>query len=282
MNNRQLADTFTLIADLLEIKGEIIYKTLAYRKAAESLTSLGRDANEYWKEGKLKEIPGVGKAIADKIDELLQTGELGFLQKLEAEVPPGLADWLQVPGLGPKKDRPDLEGTGHHQTARVGKGRQRRQAARPARHGREIRSADHCRDRIAGAAFGPHPFGTGLAAGAGDHRETQRLEGVVAAEPAGSLRRMRPTVGDLDILVAANNSAPVMEAFTSLPGVMRVLGKGETKSSIEFTDGVRAQLWVLRLKSSARRWCMPPAPKTTTCACANWRSTRDCRSPSMP
>ena len=103
MNNRQLADTFTLIADLLEIKGEIIYKTLAYRKAADSLTSLGRDAKEYWKEGKLKEIPGVGKAIADKIDELLQTGELGFLQKLEAEVPPGLADWLQVPGLGPRK-----------------------------------------------------------------------------------------------------------------------------------------------------------------------------------
>ena len=86
MNNRQLADTFTLIADLLEIKGEIIYKTLAYRKAAESLTSLGRDASEFWKEGKLKDIPGVGQAIADKIDELLSTGQLEFLNKLEAEV----------------------------------------------------------------------------------------------------------------------------------------------------------------------------------------------------
>ena len=65
MNNRQLADIFTLIADLLEIKGEIIYKTLAYRKASESLMSLGREASEYWKEGKLLEIPGVGKAIKD-------------------------------------------------------------------------------------------------------------------------------------------------------------------------------------------------------------------------
>src|SRR4030065_180027 len=102
-SNQQLADTFTLIANLLEIKGEIIYKTLAYRKAAESLTSLGRDAKEYWKEGKLEDIPGVGKAIAEKIDELLSTGKLEFLEKLEAEIPPSLADWLQVPGLGPKK-----------------------------------------------------------------------------------------------------------------------------------------------------------------------------------
>src|SRR5581483_7474965 len=97
MNNRELADTFTLIADLLEIKGEIIYKTLAYRKAAENLAGLGRDVNEYWKEGKLRDIPGVGEAIAEKIDELLRT------EKLKKEVPPSLAEWLKVPGLGPKK-----------------------------------------------------------------------------------------------------------------------------------------------------------------------------------
>ena len=72
----------------------------------------------------------------------------------------------------------------------------------------------------------------------------KRVPGVRTAEPAGSLRRMRPTVGDLDILVAAADSGPVMETFTTLPGVMRVLGSGETKSSIEFADGVRAQVWV--------------------------------------
>ena len=83
MNNRQLAEAFTMIADLLEIKGEIVYKTLAYRKAADSLLNLGREASEYWKEGKLEEIPGVGKAISEKIDELLSTGKLGFLEKLK-------------------------------------------------------------------------------------------------------------------------------------------------------------------------------------------------------
>ena len=105
MNNREVAAAFTLIANLLEIKGEVIYTTLAYRRAAESLLSLAGDVNQFWKEEKLREIPGVGKSIAEKIDELLRTGSLGYLQELEKAVPPGLADWLQVSGLGPKKAR---------------------------------------------------------------------------------------------------------------------------------------------------------------------------------
>ena len=103
MNNRELADTFTLIADLLEIKGEIIYKTLAYRKAADSLTSLGRDVNEYWKEGKLKDIPGVGKAIADKIDELLKPGNWDSCKNSK---PKSRRDWpigWVFPGWDPKR-----------------------------------------------------------------------------------------------------------------------------------------------------------------------------------
>src|ERR687892_184739 len=103
MNNRQLAEAFTMIADLLEIKGDIVYKTLAYRKAADSLLNLGREASEYWKEGKLEEIPGVGKAIAEKIDEFLSTGKLEFLEKLKKEIPTGLVEWLPIPGLGPKR-----------------------------------------------------------------------------------------------------------------------------------------------------------------------------------
>src|SRR5919108_6484995 len=103
MNNRQLAEAFTMIADLLEIKGENMYKTLAYRKAPDSLLNLGREASDYWKEGKLEEIPGVGKAIAEKIDEILSTGKLEFLEKLKREIPTGLVDWLPIPGLGPKR-----------------------------------------------------------------------------------------------------------------------------------------------------------------------------------
>jgi DNA polymerase (family 10) len=244
MNNRELADTFTLIADLLEIRGEIIYKTLAYRKAADSLTSLGRDVNEYWKEGKLKDIPGVGKAIADKIDELLQTGDLEFLRKLESEVPPGLADWLQVPGLGPKKVAliwKELGITKLNDLEKAAKdGKLRGLPGMGEKSEAQIIAGIESLARRSGRI----PLGRAWPLAQEIIGVLKSVEGVVAAEPAGSLRRMRPTVGDLDILVAASDSALVMQAFTSLNGVMRVLGKGETKSSIEFGDGVRAQVWV--------------------------------------
>ena len=103
MTNEQLADVFETIANLLEIKGEIVYKTLAYRKAADNLRVLPEDINTVFKEGRLDEVPGVGKAIAEKITELLQTGKLGFLEKLKEEVPPSLVDLLQVPDVGPRK-----------------------------------------------------------------------------------------------------------------------------------------------------------------------------------
>ena len=244
MNNRQLADTFTLIGNLSEIKGEIIYKTLAYRKAAESLMGLGREASEYWKEGKLEDIPGVGKAIAEKIDELLTTGKLQFLEKLKREVPEDLATWLQVPSLGPKKiamiwkalditTLPQLEAT-----AKEGKLR--------GLPGMGAKSETAILEGIASLSrrSGRIPLGRAYPLAQEIIKTLKKVKGVVNAAPAGSLRRMRSTVGDLDILVAAKDSAPVMEAVVNLPGVSRVLGKGETKSSIEFTDGVRAQVWV--------------------------------------
>jgi len=244
MNNKQLAGVFTLIANLLEIKGEIIYKTLAYRKAAESLDTLGREASEYWKEGKLADIPGVGKAIAEKIDELLNTGKLEFLEKLKKEVPESLAGWLQVPSLGPKKialiwktlnitTLPELEAA-----AKAGKLRDM--------PGMGAKSETAILEGIASLSrrSGRLPLGKAYPLAQEIIKVLKGVKGVVDAQPAGSLRRMRSTVGDLDILVAAKDSKAVMEAFINLKGVERVLGKGDTKASIEFFDGVRAQVWV--------------------------------------
>jgi len=244
MNNKQLAAVFTLIANLLEIKGEIIYKTLAYRKASESLDTLGREASEYWKEGKLADIPSVGKAIAEKIDELLNTGKLEFLEKLKKEVPESLAGWLQVPSLGPKKiamiwkalnitTLPELEAA-----AKAGKLKDL--------PGMGAKSETAILEGIASLArrSGRLPLGKAYPLAQEIIKVLKGVKGVVDVQPAGSLRRMRSTVGDLDILVAAKDSAAVMEAFVSLKGVERVLGKGDTKASIEFFDGVRAQVWV--------------------------------------
>jgi len=244
MNNKQLAGVFTLIANLLEIKGEIIYKTLAYRKAAESLDTLGREASEYWKEGKLADIPGVGKAIGEKIDELLSTGKLEFLEKLTKEVPESLAGWLQVPSLGPKKiamiwktlnitTLAELE-----YAAKAGKLRDL--------PGMGAKSETAILDGIASLArrSGRIPLGKAYPLAQEIIKILKSVKGVTDAQSAGSLRRMRSTVGDLDILVAAKDSKAVMEAFVNLKGVERVLGKGDTKASIEFYDGVRAQVWV--------------------------------------
>lgn len=244
MNNKQLADTFTLIADLLEIRGEIIFKTIAYRKAAESLIGLSRDASEYSKEGTLLEIPGVGKAIAEKIDELLSTGKLEFLEKLKKEVHPDLATWMKVPSLGPKKiamiskelkitSLVDLE-----KAAKAGKLKNL--------PGMGAKSETAILEGLASLSRRTGRISVGKALPLANEIiiALKKVKGVVDAQPAGSLRRMRSTVGDLDILVAAKDSKAVMEAFTTLPRVSRVLGKGEFKSSIEFSDGIRAQVWV--------------------------------------
>ncbi len=103
MTNEELAAVFERIANLLEIKGENIYRVLSYRRVAESLRTFGQEASVLRAQGRLHEIPGVGKAIAEKIEELLDTGELGFLKRLEAEVPPSLIDLLQIPDVGPKR-----------------------------------------------------------------------------------------------------------------------------------------------------------------------------------
>ncbi len=244
LTNQDLANIFRTIADLLEIKGENIYKILAYRKAADSLSNLGQDVNEVWRQGKLTEVDGVGKAIAEKIDELLTTGHLAFLDKLEAEVPAGLAEELKVPDLGPKKvalfwKELDITSLGELEAAaRAGKLRtlpgmgDKSEAKIIA--GIEALSRRSTRIPIARA----WPFAQELMA------YLRNAAGVDAVELGGSLRRMRATVGDIDILAAAKDSREVMDAFVSRKDVARVLGKGETKSSVEFTHGLQAQLWV--------------------------------------
>src|SRR5690349_5373604 len=244
MNNRQLAEAFTMIADLLEIKGENIYKTLAYRKAADSLLSLGREASEYWKEGKLEDIPGVGKAISGKIDAFLSTGKLGFLEKLKQEIPPDLATWMKVPGLGPKKIAMI------HKTLKITTLAELEAAAKEGKlrslPGMGAKSETAILEGIGSLSRRSGRISIGRAYPLAHEiiDVLKKVKGVVDAQPAGSLRRMRSTIGDLDILVAAKDSAAVMEAFTTLPRISRVLGKGETKSSIEFSSGIRAQVWV--------------------------------------
>ena len=99
VNNREVAEVFQRIADLLEIKGEEIYRVLAYRRASDAVRALGQSIEIVWRDGRLEEIPGVGKAISEKIDELLRTGRLEFYEKLTTEIPPSLIELLRPIGI---------------------------------------------------------------------------------------------------------------------------------------------------------------------------------------
>jgi DNA polymerase (family 10) len=222
----------------------VIYKILAYRRAAESLQTHSREAYELWQESHLTDIPGVGKAIAEKIDELFTTGQLGFYDKLVAELPPSLVELLRVPDLGPKKAKMFWEQLGITSLAEL-------EAA--AREGK-LRDLPGMGEKSEAKVLAGieslarrttrNPLGKAWPVAQSIVAQLRPIPGVERVEVAGSLRRMRDTIGDLDLLAAAGASAELMEVFIHLPGVVRVLGSGETKSSIEFHDGLRAQLWV--------------------------------------
>jgi DNA polymerase (family 10) len=244
MNNKDLADVFTLVGDLLEIKGEVVYKTLAYRKAADNLINLGRDVNDVWEEGKLTDIPGVGKAIAEKIDELLSTGKLTYLENLQQDVPSELAELLQIPDLGPKKvglfyRELGIKSLDELKAAAENGGLRELAGMGPKSETKILEGI-----KSLGRRSGRTPLGTAWPIAQELLNKLRKVEGVVAAEAAGSMRRMLATVGDIDILVASTEPEKVSAAFVKDEGVARILGHGEIKSSVEYHNGMRAQLWV--------------------------------------
>ncbi len=244
MTTRQMVAVFSRIADLMEIKGEVIFKILAYRKAVDSLENLAGDVEEAWRAGTLTEIPGVGKAIAEKIDEMLSTGKLEFLDRLEEEIPPGLIEVLNVPDVGPKKaflfwkkagvtNLAELEAAAKAGKLRTLSGMGEKSEAKV------LAGIEAVRRRTKRTPLGEAwPFAQKLLDG------LRQVPGVEKVALAGSLRRMRDTVGDLDLLAASLNSAPVMKAFVEHPDVIHILSQGETKSSVEYSHNLRAQLWV--------------------------------------
>jgi DNA polymerase (family X) len=242
-SNQDLAEIFERIAALLEIKGEVVFKIRAYQRAAESLRAMGEDVNRVAADGRLDEIPGVGKAIAEKISELLETGRLEFLERLEAEVPPGLLEVVRVPDLGPKKAAlfwkelgiTDLEGL--RAAAQEGKlkGLPGMGAKSEARVIAGIEALSRRSDRMSLELARSH---------AARWLEWVKAQpGVLRAETAGSLRRWRETIGDLDIVAACEDGPALLDSFVNHPDVARVEGQGDNKASVELKNGVRIQLW---------------------------------------
>ena len=252
ITNRQIADLFDTIADMLEIKGEIIHRVLAYRRAAESIRDYPRDLRVVAAEGGLAELPNVGKVIAEKIEELLETGKLEFYERLSAEVPPGVVEILHVGGVGPKKAKMFWQDAGiitlDQLEAAARSGSLRTLPGMGAKSEAAILAGiESLRAR---AANPRQRLGVALPAAESILALLLAVPGVTNGTIAGSIRRGRPTIGDVDLLVTAADSAPVMDAFVHMDSVSRILGHGPSKSSVELVNGLQVDLRVL----PAERW----------------------------
>jgi DNA polymerase (family 10) len=245
ISNREVSAIFGTIADMLELKGESIHRVLAYRRASETIAELPRDLNAIYEEGTLTDLPHIGATLAAKIEEMLTTGDLEFYRRLSAEVPPGVVEMLGVPGLGPKRVAlfwKELDITGIEalkQAAEAGKLR--------TLPGMGARSEENILEGIEALSRRTDRIPIGEAYPVA-HRLLEALlqiEGALHGEVAGSLRRCRPTIGDIDLLIASPTPEPIMQAFVDQREVQRVLALGETKASVELLSGQQVDLRVL-------------------------------------
>ncbi len=247
LTNREIADIFDRCADMLEIKGEIIHRVMAYRNAAGAIRELPRDLRAIREAKELDTIPFVGKIIAEKIEEMLDTDQLGFYEKLRAEVPDGVIDILHINGVGPKKAKmfwhdADITTVEALETAaRAGKLRELPGMGAKS-EAKILEGIELLKRRAANTRMS---IGVALPLA---ETMLQRLLDLPQAQHgviAGSIRRGRPTIGDVDLLVASTEPQPIMDAFVGMQEVARVLGHGEKKSSVELHNGLQVDLRVI-------------------------------------
>lgn len=242
----QTADLLESIARLLELKGENLFKIRAYTHAARALETFTGDLSKLAAEGRLGEIPGIGKAIAEKLGEWFATGRLDYYEQLKAEFPPGLFELFELQGLGPKKIKALWEQLGVTSVAELqaacNDGRVEGLPGFGKKTADNILAAVEARARFAGR------FRIGDIAGdaermLGDLRE---LPEVLQASLAGSYRRRKEVVGDLDFIVATNHPEQVSRFFVEHAMVENILANGATKSAVRFKSGIQADLRVVK------------------------------------
>jgi len=244
-DNEGIVRLFLEIADMLAIQGEQQRRINAYKRAADSITGLGRDVADVAREGTLTEVPGIGKILAAKIEEYLDTGTLELYERLKGEVPPGVMAMLQIPDVGPKTASRVWKELGVttidelEAAARAGKVQQLPRFG--AKTEANLIAGIEALRRFSGRT----PLGVAWYLAYDMVAALSQVPEVIQIIPAGSLRRMRETIGDLDILVAAEDAAPIMDAFRKLPQAAEVVLSGPTKTTIRTEAGLQVDLRVL-------------------------------------
>lgn len=245
MKSLEIAHIFNEIADMLELKDENPFRIRAYRKAALSLESLGEDLEKIAARDELEKIQGIGRDLALKIKSFLATGDISFYDKVKAEIPPVMLDMLAIPGIGPKTAKSLYEKLKIKNISEL--------ELKARTH--KIRDLPGFKDKteeniIKGIEFIKRQSGKMLLSAAlvTAERVIEGLDGVPgikAITPAGSLRRRKDTIRDIDILVASKRPSGTMDAFRSLPQVKRVLACGPTRSSVLTKDDIQVDIRVV-------------------------------------
>ena len=249
VKNREVAAVLYEMAELLELHAENRFKIIAYSKAARAIESLQEDIVRVCREKRLEALPGVGKAIAAKVEEFLRTGQIQAHQELLAKTPPGLSQLLQISGLGPKtiallneklgvSSLDDLE--------RAAKEHRIRRLPRmgPTKEANIQKSIERYRKRSIRILYSSaEPAVQQIMS------FLQGLEGLEHITAAGSFRRARETVGDIDILATAARPEEVVAAFVRMPLVEEVLAKGPTKASVIVRDTIQVDLRIVEHRS---------------------------------
>lgn len=245
MKNKEVARVLYAIADLLEIKEEK-FKPNAYRKAAQNIELLPEDIEKVFEQGNLEKIPGVGKNIAKKIEEFLKTGKLEYYERLKKEIPVDVEALSSIEGMGPKKIKTLYNELGIKNLSELEK------AAREGKI-REIKGMGEKTEKkiLESIAFARKGKRELLGVILPEAMELKALleKKVEMISIAGSLRRMKETVGDMDILAFSSQPMEVMDFFTSMENVEAVIAKGETKSSVRLESGIQVDLRIVPKES---------------------------------
>jgi DNA polymerase (family 10) len=248
MNKHDIINVLNEIGVLLEIKGESFFKSKAYYDAARAIELMDEDIELLVKEDRLKEIKGFGTALSQKIGELVTTGKLIYYESLKESIPQGLIDMLKISGLGPKKVRAVYEKLGittigelkyacmeNRLTKLTGFGEKTQQ---------RIFEGIENLNKYAGKFLYPSAFRLASEL----LKSLRQSSHVIRCSECGSLRRKKEVIKDIDILVSCNDSSQVMDIFTKHPLVETITSKGDTKSSVILSEGISADLRVVKDK----------------------------------
>jgi len=249
MDNNFVAQILGDIARILQLKSDNPFRIRAYERAAQAIEGLSEDIQRLVNEGRLTDIPGIGKDISAKIEEIVKTGKLKFLEELKKTIPSGLLDVMDVPSVGPKTTKllydklkigsiDDLEKAAHSGKL-WGLFGIKEKTVENILKGIQLIKEGKERMNLAQAVSTAQGFLEAL----------EKLPQVKKISAAGSLRRMKETVRDIDILMVSSQPKKIMDVFTSLPQVKQILAKGETKSSVLTKEDVQVDVRVVESKS---------------------------------